>query len=281
MRRISERRGYRMFALLALICALCAPPVAAADTVQISPANERRLQELLAERNRIGAEKPGQLSAAVSALFLHVPYGANTLIGSASVPEQLVVELTRVDCFTYADYVEALKRSSNRADFIAQLTQIRYHGGEISFTQRRHFFTDWAADAPANAADVTASLGVPAEQVAKILNLKDSGGNYLPGLPTRPRTVTYIPSPRVSDELRIVEVIASDYEGFGPGGLAEDLELGFGMLFQRHSSFKKIAVVTDKEWVAHTLHVLGWMVPGEIALFGLDELDRAKAWASS
>ncbi|OHU25996.1 STAS/SEC14 domain-containing protein [Mycobacteroides chelonae] len=84
-----------------------------------------------------------------------------------------------------------------------------------------------------------------------------------------------------SDELRIVEVIASDYEGFGPGGLAEDLELGFGMLFQRHSSFKKIAVVTDKEWVAHTLHVLGWMVPGEIALFGLDELDRAKAWASS
>ncbi|MBF9326065.1 N-acetylmuramoyl-L-alanine amidase-like domain-containing protein [Mycobacteroides chelonae] len=212
MRRISERRGYRMFALLALICALCAPPVAAADTVQISPANERRLQELLAERNRIGAENPGQLSAAVSALFLHVPYGANTLIGSASVPEQLVVELTRVDCFTYADYVEALKRSSNRADFIAQLAQIRYHGGEISFTQRRHFFTDWAADAPANAADVTASLGVPAEQVAKILNLKDSGGNYLPGLPTRPRTVTYIPSARVSDGV-IANLHDGDYLG--------------------------------------------------------------------
>lgn len=212
MRRISERRGYRMFALLALICALCAPPVAAADTVQISPANERRLQELLAERNRIGADYPGQLSAAVSALFLHVPYGANTLIGSASVPEQLVVELTHVDCFTYADYVEALKRSSNRADFIAQLTQIRYRGGEISFTQRRHFFTDWAADAPINATDVTASLGAAAEQVAKILNLKDSGGNYLPGLPTRPRTVTYIPSARVSDGV-IANLHDGDYLG--------------------------------------------------------------------
>jgi len=82
------------------------------------------------------------------------------------------------------------------------------------------------------------------------------------------------------DELRIVEVISTDYEGFGPGGLAEDLKLGFGMLFQHHSAFKKIAVVTDKEWVAHTLHALAWMVPGEISLFGLDELDRAKAWAA-
>lgn len=83
------------------------------------------------------------------------------------------------------------------------------------------------------------------------------------------------------DELRIVEVIASDYEGFGPGGLAEDLKLGLGMLFQHHSAFKKIAVVTDKEWVAHTLHALAWMVPGEISLFDLDELDRAKVWAAS
>lgn len=83
------------------------------------------------------------------------------------------------------------------------------------------------------------------------------------------------------DELRIVEVIASDYEGFGPGGLAEDLKLGLGMLFQHHSAFKKIAVVTDKERVAHTLHALAWMVPGEISLFGLDELERAKVWAAS
>jgi SpoIIAA-like len=81
-------------------------------------------------------------------------------------------------------------------------------------------------------------------------------------------------------EIRIVEVIASDYEGFGPGGLVEDLKMGFGALFQHHSAFKRIAVVTDKEWVAHTLHVLAWMVPGELALFGLDELERAKEWAA-
>ncbi|OBJ07353.1 STAS/SEC14 domain-containing protein [Mycobacterium sp. 1465703.0] len=81
-------------------------------------------------------------------------------------------------------------------------------------------------------------------------------------------------------EIRIVEVIASDYEGFGRGGLVEDLKLGLGTVLPHHSAFKRIAVVSDKEWVAHTLHALSWMVPGELAVFGLDELERAKEWAA-
>jgi SpoIIAA-like len=81
-------------------------------------------------------------------------------------------------------------------------------------------------------------------------------------------------------EIRIVEVIASDYEGFGPGGLIEDLKLGFGSLLRHHSAFKRIAVVSDKEWVAHTLHALAWMVPGELGLFTVDELEQAKDWAA-
>lgn len=83
-----------------------------------------------------------------------------------------------------------------------------------------------------------------------------------------------------SGEIRIVEVIASDYQGFGPGGLAEDLKLGLGVVLPHHSVFKRIAVVTDKDWVSHTLHALAWMVPGELAVFGLDELERAKQWAA-
>lgn len=83
-----------------------------------------------------------------------------------------------------------------------------------------------------------------------------------------------------TDEIRIVEVIASDYEGFGPGGLVEDLRLGLGTVLPHHSAFKRIAIVSDKEWVAHTLHALQWMIPGELAVFGLDEFERAKEWAA-
>lgn len=83
-----------------------------------------------------------------------------------------------------------------------------------------------------------------------------------------------------SGEIRIVEVIAPDYEGFGPGGLREDLKLGFGALFRHHSAFRRVAVVSDKEWVAHAMHAFAWMVPGELAIFGLDELERATQWAA-
>ena len=84
-----------------------------------------------------------------------------------------------------------------------------------------------------------------------------------------------------ADEIRIVEVIAPDYEGFGPGGFIEDLKLGFGALLRHHSAFKKIAVVSDKDWVVHALHAFAWMIPGEMALFGLDQFEQAKAWATS
>ena len=83
-----------------------------------------------------------------------------------------------------------------------------------------------------------------------------------------------------SDEIRFIEIIGSDYEGFGPGGLLADFKQGFSNL--RHlRAFKRTAVVSDREWVAHTMHALGWMIPGEVALFSLDQLDAAKQWAAS
>lgn len=83
-----------------------------------------------------------------------------------------------------------------------------------------------------------------------------------------------------TDEIRIVEVIGNDYEGFGPGGLFEDLKLAVGTVWPHHAAFKRIAVVSDKAWVAHTMHAVSWMIPGEIAIFTLDELDKAKEWAA-
>ena len=82
------------------------------------------------------------------------------------------------------------------------------------------------------------------------------------------------------DDIRIVEVIDSDYEGFGHGGLVEDLKLGLGTLFTRHAAFRRVAVVSDKEWVVHTIHVVGWLMPGEVAVFGLDDVEQAKQWAA-
>lgn len=72
--------------------------------------------------------------------FLAVPYRAHQLIGSQETPEQLVINLNALDCFTYLDYVEALRRNPQQQDFSGQLAKIRYKNGDVSYFQRRHFF---------------------------------------------------------------------------------------------------------------------------------------------
>ncbi len=83
-----------------------------------------------------------------------------------------------------------------------------------------------------------------------------------------------------ADEIRFVEVIDDDYAGFGPGGLVEDWKLSWGNFLRHHSAFKRLAVVTDKEWIIHAVHALAWMMPGELKVFALDDLDLATQWAA-
>jgi SpoIIAA-like len=83
-----------------------------------------------------------------------------------------------------------------------------------------------------------------------------------------------------ADEIRLVEVVSDDYQGFGAGGLVEDLKTSLGILVQHHSAFRRIAIVSDIDWVSYALHVFAWMVPGELKMFGIDDLDQASAWAA-
>jgi soluble lytic murein transglycosylase-like protein len=183
------------------------PPV-----VRIAGRSEHRLADLLRTRNEAAQQQVPSLAESVSRQFLGVPYGANTLVGSATRPEELVVNVEAVDCFTYADYVEALKRAGDREEFIDRLIDVRYKGGVVGFGTRRHFFTDWSATTPPVATDVTAQLGATAVPVAKHLNRKDTGGVYLPGLPEVARQLTYIPSARV-DEGVVAGLRTGDYIG--------------------------------------------------------------------
>jgi hypothetical protein len=45
-------------------------------------------------------------------------------------------------------------------------------------------------------------------------------------------------------------------------------------------AWEKIAVVSDKDWLAHVVKAFGWMIPGEVRTFHLDELDAAKEWVA-
>lgn len=47
---------------------------------------------------------------------------------------------------------------------------------------------------------------------------------------------------------------------------------------KHRSSWRRLAVVTDKDWMRHAISGYGWLFPGEMRVFEPDQLDTAKAW---
>ncbi|WP_280222394.1 N-acetylmuramoyl-L-alanine amidase-like domain-containing protein [Nocardia neocaledoniensis] len=182
-----------LFVLAALLGATA--PASAAPT--LDDTTSRKIDELLAVRAEAGDIDRGELLARLGARLLDTPYGANMLVGSATEREQLVIDLRRVDCFTYLDYLEAASRSGDRDQFVANLLATRYVDSRVEFAQRKHFFTDWAATGRRAATDITATLSPAAVTVTKHLNAKGDGGTYLPGIPVVDRAVTHIPAAAV------------------------------------------------------------------------------------
>ncbi|WP_062987836.1 DUF1460 domain-containing protein [Nocardia anaemiae] len=203
----------RVLFVISALLGLALPTVPAAFGAPITDdVTTGKIDELLAVRAAAPGASKGELIDRLSARLLGTPYGADMLIGSADQPEQLVIDLRRVDCFTYLDYVEALSRSTDQDQFVANLIATRYTDSRVEFRQRKHFFSDWSHTARSAATDITGTLSPAAVAVTKHLNAKADGGTYLPGLPVVDRAITYIPSAAV-DQGVIGGLRTGDYIG--------------------------------------------------------------------
>jgi len=149
----------------------------------------------------------------LSVHFLGTPYKGHTLTGDMDTPEVFTINLEGMDCFTYIDYVEAMRVSGSYLEFKDNLKDIRYREGIIAFESRNHFFSDWPVNNPRNVKDVTQEIGgLEAVQVKKTLNLKKDGTKYLPGIPATERELYYIPSGKIDEEL-MSKLKTGDYVG--------------------------------------------------------------------
>lgn len=143
----------------------------------------------------------GDLIVHTSRLFMDTPYQAGTLISNSNHPYALVVNFDLLDCFTYLDYVIALSQSFDNASFLSALVNVRYKKSNVTYYDRKHFFSDWYAVSPQIAADITAVISPDAITVPKQLNQKVEGGEYIQGLGVIPRLVTYIPSDKITQSV--------------------------------------------------------------------------------
>ncbi|WP_375649730.1 DUF1460 domain-containing protein [Bartonella sp. OT172YNZD] len=169
--------------------------------VNLDPYTLNKLNALLKKRSKTNYQEKGALIGFLSEAFLGTPYQANMLHGSENIPEKLIIDFRGLDCFTYLDYVEALRKSTSQTEFINNVIKTRYINGNVHFLNRKHFFTDWAYREYKLATDITAEISPHAVKIEKYLNKKADGGNYLPGLPVVKRTITYIPSNFINEEV--------------------------------------------------------------------------------
>ena len=181
----------------------------------------------------------------LSGQFLGIPYRKNALAGDMNTPEVFVVDLEGVDCFTFIDYIEAMRLSGSFAEFLKNLKRVRYRSGYVAFKKRNHFFTDWAEFNSDFIDDVTEKIGGnKTRKVIKMLNDRGGGKRFLPGIRPRKREIKYIPTDSfgasVFKKLRTGDYagIYSDKQGLDVSHVGIIIKRA-GSIYLRHASSEK------------------------------------------
>jgi len=155
----------------------------------------------------------GKSISYISSKFLGTSYKDSTLIGSLSDPEEFVINLQEVDCFTFIEYVEALRLSISFKDFEKHLKEIRYRSAAIDFRARNHLFTDWREFNKDFVDDVTMETGGGKSLLlTKKMNVREDGTFLIEGIAPCERDIAFIPSADLTDTI-IDSLKTGDYIG--------------------------------------------------------------------
>jgi hypothetical protein len=155
----------------------------------------------------------GQRIKLLSDFFIGLEYRESTLIGDSSTAEVFVVNLSGVDCFTFVDYIEAMRLSDSLGVFLKNLHHTRYRNSIVSYENRKHFLTDWAEYGPATVSDVTEQVGSgKVKKILKVINLKEDGTPLLPGISFHQRKINYIPHENINETV-VAKLKTGDYAG--------------------------------------------------------------------
>jgi SpoIIAA-like len=80
--------------------------------------------------------------------------------------------------------------------------------------------------------------------------------------------------------IRLLYQVGPGFERFEAGALFEDAKTGWNLGVRHPDAWKRLAFVTDVQWMSQAAHAFAWMMPGELKLFGLEEVEEAKGWVA-
>ena len=76
------------------------------------------------------------------------------------------------------------------------------------------------------------------------------------------------------DKVRLYYETANDFAGIEPGAVWEDTKVGVG----HYRRWERFAVVTDVDWIRHTMKFFSFLMPGEMQVFPSNQARQAKEW---
>ncbi|MDX9714575.1 MAG: DUF1460 domain-containing protein [Dissulfurispiraceae bacterium] len=190
----------------------------------------------------------------ISSIFLGIPYKTSTIDEHSKDAEQLVIDFSGVDCFTFLDYVESMRRATTWRGFIKTLRSTRYRKSSISFKHRNHFFSDWIKNNTSTIADFTKKTASHKTVIAtKKLNRKDDGSLYVRDIKPVQRRINYIPSSsldqNIIDRLRTGDYagIYSDKPGLDVSHVGIIIKTESGVKLRHASSARTNRCVVDED----------------------------------
>jgi len=75
-------------------------------------------------------------------------------------------------------------------------------------------------------------------------------------------------------DVHLLYVLGDEFDSYSAGAVWADTKLWAGHL----TSWQKVAIVSDADWLENAVKAFGWLMPGEVKVFDDDDLDDAKEW---
>lgn len=76
------------------------------------------------------------------------------------------------------------------------------------------------------------------------------------------------------DKLKLLCLLDQYFDGYSAGAMWDDMRFGFSHL----TTFAKLALVTDIDWIRKSAKLFGSLMPTEVMVFDVDDLDDASEW---
>ncbi|MBS0246723.1 MAG: STAS/SEC14 domain-containing protein [Proteobacteria bacterium] len=79
---------------------------------------------------------------------------------------------------------------------------------------------------------------------------------------------------RRHDKLRLYYETAGDFAAYDAGAMWDDFKVGVEHL----TRWERFAVVSDVEWIRHSVQLFGFLMPAKMRMFSTSETTAARDW---